>query len=161
MLADELANEVENGFAEVVGLERFGDEGVRPPFIGAPPGLFLRVGREYYDGQLPGRSLGSDVIEDLPAIHSGETDVEDHQIGGFRGDGLETAGPVFSSDDLNVPGPEAYLDQAPDDGGIFHYQNSVTHCFHCLGVRLAKLSAGRRLGLRIPLADAHEVAREG
>jgi hypothetical protein len=31
----------------------------------------------------------------------------------------------------------------------------VTHCFHCLGVCLAKLSAGRPLGLRIPLAVAH------
>jgi hypothetical protein len=50
------------------------------------------------------------LIEDLPAIHTGEADVENHQVGRLAVYCLQPAGSVLTGNDLEVTCSEAHLD---------------------------------------------------
>ena len=119
-------------FAEVVRLERLGDESVSATLVGPTARLFLGVGRQDDNRKLASGGLRANGVEYLPSVHAGKTDIEHDQIGRFRGYGLEPSGTILTGDDLDIACPKANLDKAADDCRIFNNQDSVTHFLQCL-----------------------------
>ncbi len=80
--------EAEDRGAEVVGLEGLGNEGVCAALIGPAPGFLLSVSGEHHDRDAFGGVVPPDAVEDFPAVHPGESDVEDHEVGRLGADGV-------------------------------------------------------------------------
>jgi hypothetical protein len=154
---DGLPEQVEDSLSEVVRLERFRDESVGSAFVGSAPGFLFCVGRKNHHWELAGRRVRPDLVEYLPAIHAGEADVKDYEIGSLRVNGLQAAGTVLTGEDLEVAGPQANLDQPADDGGIFYDKDSMTHLFCLSGKPVLMLSARPRTELRAPYPPTREV----
>src|SRR5690554_2862727 len=112
---------------EVVGLERLGHESVRSAFVGPAPGFLLGVGGEDHHRDVLGGVVPANPVENLPAIHSGEADVEHDEVGRLGTDRVKPALTVVPRDDLEIGGPEADLDQPPNHSGILDYQDPCAH----------------------------------
>src|SRR5690606_26083844 len=112
---------------DAVGLERLCHESLSSAFVGPAPGFLPGVGGEAPHRDVLGGGVAANRVENLPAIRSGEADVEYDEVGRLGTDRVKPALPVVPRDDLEIGGPEADLDQPPNHSGILDYQDPCAH----------------------------------
>jgi hypothetical protein len=67
------------------------------------------------------------VIQNLPAVHSRKSDIQDEEVRCFAPNRIETGRSVFSHVDVEIGSTQTHLDQPPDDGRVLYDQDSMAH----------------------------------
>jgi len=145
-----ITQQVESDPTQVIRAEGLGQEGVGATTIGSLASLLLSMCGEHQYLQIAGARVASNPLQDFPAVHPRESDVEDHQGGRVLQCGFEAAWSITASLNLYPSGAEAHADEPLDDHRVFHDENALSHGNPFLTNLFAqRLSTGSAQTLRI------------
>ncbi len=122
-----ITQQVKSDPTQVIRAEGLGQEGVGATTIGSLASLLLSMCGEHQYLQIAGAGIASNPLQDFPAVHPRESDVEDQQGGRVLQCGFEAARSITASLNLYPSGAEAHADEPLDDHGVFHDENALSH----------------------------------